>query len=241
MSNFNKLLIIGDSFCQHRDKDTDWPMHLEKLLECEVLGAGHSGCSWWSSRNYLNDYKLDRSTTILLVVHTESIRIPNDYNYPVNPGIAFTTAGSAGDSLKDNPEIRQVASDFYTSKLFSTAFYQWAQDSWINELDSSKDFYATLHIPAFNLVNLTGVKNGVVIIPGGTFASLRDISNAEVGNTTWAGPDSRSNHFKDFNNVKFAEAIADTIKNLSPGAAGHYTFNNMSEWDLTPVKFTRPI
>jgi len=238
---FNKLLIVGDSFCRNRDKQSDWPVYLGKLLGSEVHGRGRGGCSWWSSRNDLNDYKLDRSSTILIVVHTESIRLPNDHNYPVNAGVLKSVPGTPADDLKDKGAgIRQLAIDFYTSELFSLSFCTWAQQAWIAELDSQNDFFATVHVPAFTSVNLSRVKNGIVMTPGGKFASLRDVSEAEVGDITWSGADSRSNHLKDFNNVKFAEAIADTVKNLSPGAAGHYTFKNMSEWDLTPVKFTRP-
>lgn len=237
MKNFNNLLIIGDSFCKDRNKESDWPVALSKLLGCKMYGRGRGGCSWWASRNDLNEYMEHRSSTILIVIHTEASRLPNDFNFAVNPGIAFTTAGSAGDDLKHNPKIRQVASDFYTSKLFSPAFYHWAQQCWINELDSSKDFYATLHIPAFNNVDLTGVKNGVVVTPGAGFKSLRDISNTEVGDVKWAGPDSRSNHFKDFNNVKFAEALFNNINNLPSDRVGTQTLDNMSDWDLTPAAF----
>lgn len=250
MSNFNKLLIIGDSFCKDRTKESDWPVHLGKLIGCEVLGMGRSGCSWWSSRKDLNDYKLDRSSTILIVIHTEATRLPNDYNYPVNLSILTTVAGSPRDLMRGrSAKFRQVVSDFYTSDLFSAFFYYWAQQAWIAELDSHKDFFTTIHIPAFTTVNLTEVKNGVVIIPGGKFASLRDISTTETDEAIFGygalllgqvptRPDYRSNHFNDFNNVKFAEAIADTIKNLSSGA-GHYTFKNMLEWDLNPEKYGR--
>lgn len=127
-------------------------------------------------------------------------------------------------------KYRQLALDFYNSELFSMHFYGWAHTAWINEIDQCNDFYATIHIPAFDNVNLSRVKNGIVLTPSNKFKSLMDISNAEMENATWTGRDTRNNHFKDFNNIKLAEALRDVIVNLPP--SGAYTFSNMAEWDL---------
>jgi hypothetical protein len=209
------------------------------MLDCKVYGRGWGGCAWWNTKKELDKYKSNRSTTVLIVVHTDPNRLPNDFDYPITPRLMQSlTGGTIGDDLVKHPglEYRQLALDFYNSELFSMHFYEWAHRAWVAEIDQCNDFYATIHIPAFDNVNLSGVKNGIVLTPGNEFKSLMDISNAEVGNIIWSGRDTRRNHFKDVNNIKLAEAIRNVIVNL-PLINGAYTFNNMSEWDLTPVPF----
>lgn len=238
MKNFNNLLIIGDSFCEDRTCDSDWPVALGRMLDCKVYGKGWGGCAWWNTKKELDKYKSSRSTTILIVVHTDSNRLPNDFNYAITPRLMqMLNGGVDQDDAIKHPgiEYRQLALDFYNSDLFSMHFYEWAHRAWIAEIDRCNDFYATIHIPAFDNVNLSGVRNGIVLTPGNEFKSLMDISNAEVGNNTWAGRDTRHNHFKDVNNIKFAEALRDIIVSMPP--PGAYTFGNMSHWDLTPVEF----
>jgi hypothetical protein len=235
MKNFNNLLIIGDSFCEHRVRQSDWPVALGRMLDCKVHGRGWGGCAWWNSKKELDKYKSNRSTTVLIVVHTDSNRLPNDFNYPITPRLMQSlVGGTIVNDVVRYPwlKYRQLALDFYSSELFSMQFYEWAHAAWINEIDQCNDFYATIHIPAFDNVNLSKVKNGIVLTPDSGFKSLMDISNAELGtdSCTWAGRDTRNNHFKDFNNIKLAEALRDVIVELPP--SGAYTFSNMAEWEL---------
>ena len=233
MTNFDNLLIIGDSFCEDRSKESDWPVALGRMLDCKVYGKGLGGRAWWSSKKELDKYKSNRPTTVLIVVHTDSNRLPNDFDYPMTPRLMQSAAsGTIGNDLVKFPwlKYRQLALDFYNSELFSVQFYEWAHTAWITEIDQCNDFYATIHIPAFDNVNLSCVKNGIVLTPGNGLKSLMDISNAEVENVTWAGRDTRNNHFKDFNNIKLAEALRDIIVSMPP--PGAYTFGNISEWNL---------
>lgn len=237
MRAFDSLVIVGDSFCQDRSHVTDWPVRLGQLLQCKVLGRGWGGNAWWSSRNTLLQTKHNKSTSILIVIHTELGRLPNDFNIPANPGLLFSESGAANDELKNRKGLRDTAVAFYNSDLFSLKFYAWAQQAWIKELDADTEYYATIHIPAFDSVDLTGVKNGIIIKPSNEFLSLRALSNCEVGSKTWSGPDTRFNHFKDVNNVNFATALMDIILSLDPHSTGERNFNNLHLWDFIQQPF----
>jgi hypothetical protein len=231
MQPFNKILIVGDSFCARRDKESDWPIKLSKLLSCELWGYGHPGTSWWSSRNtLLKEPVYDKSTTIRIIVHTETARLPNDFNHAINTGLLFTEPGSDSDELKDYKDLREIAKAFYTSDLFSIEFYTWAQQAWIKELDADTEYYATIHIPAFDSVDLTCVKNGIFVIPGADLRSLRALSDREIGESNWVGRDTRSNHLSDENNINLANALAYIISNLQPGDTGERNFHNLHDW-----------
>jgi hypothetical protein len=231
MNEFDAVLIYGDSFCANRDKPTDWPAKLGALLECRIHGYGISGTSWWTARNsILNEKPHNKSTVIRIIIHTETGRLPNDYEHPINTGMLFTTSQDA--RLKNHQELVETAIKFYKSDLFSIKFYTWAQQAWIKELDEDTGYYATIHIPAFDSIDLTCVRNGIVVIPSLEFRSLRELSVHEIGQPNFMGYDSRSNHFSDTNNVNLAKAIASIISNLQPGDTGVRNFDNLHEWNF---------
>lgn len=234
--SFNGLVIVGDSFCAKREKQTDWPVALAKLLKCTVTGNGHSGQSWWTTRYKLEELSHDKSSNILIVVHTESARLPNDHEIPINTGQLFVDRNQPINELTDWPDAREVARSFYLSDLFCENFYRWAQQAWIKELDADTEYYATIHIPAFDSVDLSCVKNGIRVIPSPSLRSLRALSDREIGKTNWVGIDSRSNHLTDTNNVNLAKALASIILKLQPGDTGERNFDNLHEWDFNVSK-----
>jgi len=232
MQAFNKIIIIGDSFCASRDKIGDWPVKLTDLLHCELWGYGHSGTAWWASKKaLLNEPAHNKSTTIRIIVHTETARLPNEFGHPINTGLLFSDL--TNDTLyKNHPKTVETAIEFYKSDLFSLDFYVWAQQAWIKELDEDTEYYATIHIPAFDAVDLTCVKNGIFVIPGVDLRSLRALSDREIGQSNWVGRDSRSNHLSDENNINLAKALASIISNLQPGDTGERNFHNLHEWEF---------
>lgn len=230
--SFKGLVIVGDSFCAKREKQTDWPVALALLLKCPVAGNGYHGQSWWTTRYKLAELDHDKSSTILIVVHTEYLRLPNDHEIPINTGQLFVDKKQPLNELNSWPGVREVATSFYTSDLFCEKFYQWAQQAWIKELDEDTGYYATIHIPAFDSVDLSSVKNGIFVIPGTDLQSLRALSDREIGKTNWIGSDARSNHLTDANNVNLAKALASIILKLQPGDTGERNFDNLDEWDF---------
>lgn len=234
---FKRILLIGDSFCAMRDKTTDWPIILGKLLGRKVKGEGYGGNAWWTNYRTLEEFSDKKHDTVLVVIHTESSRLPNDFNIPINYGVLHSIVGSPNSEIK-SPYIQNLAKNFYKSELFSLDFYDWAQAAWIKELDNNLDFYATIHIPAFDSVDLSQIKNGIVLRPSKEIRSLRELSGMEITEKKWFGPDIRRNHFSNHNNLKMAEAVASTIRQLGTHPGPHQYFDNLDQWDFTKVSFT---
>lgn len=247
MQSFDKIIIVGDSFCasRHYNDHYAWPVVLGKLLDCTLHGRGHGGVAWWSSKLDLSSFKEDFATTILIVVHTDSYRLPNDHGIPIHSGLLFADCDATGfprgitvhkDNVfvNDNRKLVETALEFYKSDLFCPRFYEWAQQAWIKELDADTRYHTTIHIPSFDSVDLSCVKNGIVIIPSKDFKSLRALSRHENEKDFMhiRMHDSRSNHFSNFNNVKLANAFASIILKLQPGDTGKRNFDNLHEWEF---------
>jgi hypothetical protein len=86
---FNKVIIIGDSFCFDRtDTNTDWPLILSKKLNVPLYGKGFAGQSFWPCRNWINDIQnrkfFNNNKSLLIVCHTEYSRLPSNENVPLN-------------------------------------------------------------------------------------------------------------------------------------------------------------
>jgi hypothetical protein len=235
----DNLLIVGDSYCvsRHPDSHYDWPVVLAKLLDCKLLGRGHSGISWWTSKLDLSTLECDPANTILIVVHTDSLRLPNDHKIPVNIGQVFVEKNESVTELDNWPGLREIASSFYTSDIFCPNFYHWAQQAWIKELDADTRYYATIHIPGFDSVDLSGVKNGIFIIPSKDHRSLRALDVLELEKDFIHMRDNRSNHFSNTNNVNLANALASIILKLQPGDTGERNFSNLHKWEFYHKKF----
>ena len=231
MRSFDKIIIVGDSFCAQRNNKSDWPVKLSLLLNCEISGYGHAGTSWWASRRALLDESAhNKSTTIRIIIHTEPARLPNEFNHPINTGLLF--APDSEGRLSNQRKLVETAIEFYKSDLFSIQFYLWAQQAWIKELDEDAEYYSTIHIPAFDDIDLTCVKNGIFVIPGTDLGSLRALSDREIGQSNWVGRDTRSNHLSEKNNINLATALASIISNLQPGDTGERNFHNLHEWEF---------
>jgi len=104
---FNKIVIIGDSFCADRKNPiTDWPLILSNKLNVPLYGAGFGGQSFWSIRRWMNDktqHSLFDKQTLLIVCHTEYSRIPSTENLPLNKSVLRT---EFQDDIKSDAEIK---------------------------------------------------------------------------------------------------------------------------------------
>ena len=146
MNGFKRIAVIGDSFCRYQEEETDWPVHLGKLLGVKSFGKGNGGNAWWTARRFLKKhYANDTSDVLLIVVHTEASRLPNDNEIPMNLSVLKTFHSPEENEFTEidpTGKIQSVARDFYQSQLFSIEFYEWAQQAWIKELDDAGDnFY----------------------------------------------------------------------------------------------------
>ena len=267
---FNKVVIIGDSFCADRtNKETDWPLILANKLTVQLYGEGFSGQSFWSCYKWLNGHRSFKSFnqhTLIIVCHTQHERIPSRLNLPSNPGvftdnfkndIEYNTEkfinnllGKSNNEFMKNrinvikdkiflqsQETARILKEFYMSDLYAEDFYKWAQQAWITELNSmSSEFYKIIHIKGFD-ENKIILENNSVLIDIEEFNSLRNLSEQELINPNYSGIDFRKNHFKDINNLVFAEKLATIIKKMPATFTGKISLNVRPEWNFEKIEF----
>lgn len=129
MYKWNNIVVVGDSFCYARKTQDHWPYRLTSLLTGEepirpVYGVGIAGTSWWSVKRRLSRC-INSDTKVLIVCHTEPMRLPNDHDYPM----------SVTNAYQNNPGEEWEAARLYYKHLFSEDFHLWCQTQWFKELD----------------------------------------------------------------------------------------------------------
>lgn len=141
--NWEDILIVGDSFCSHRETSDSWP----QILACALTGLkfdqarqprgkGFAGGAWWSYRKVLMNEFLINPPKVLVICHTEPYRIPNDKDYSLN----YKTVEDRVLTIdnKDHPmplEVAEAAIGYY-KELYSFEFHTWAVNQWFIELDN---------------------------------------------------------------------------------------------------------
>ena len=250
MKEFDTLVIVGDSFCRDRD-DNDWPTLLGKLTGCKVKGKGFGGASWWSTKKHLETIDHVKSKTVLIICHTESSRLPNDYNLPIL--IRLAQAAQNYPDLKisnlDQKHIDclKLANAFYESDLFSPDFYNWAHRAWAIEINADREYYAIINMVSIGKADaLKDVENkNIVVYPFGKFdnqefsdyhaLSMLSQCESNFNSLIFRGgleQDERSNHFSKANNINFANALLPIVATLQRHDKGIRKFNNLRDWDL---------
>jgi len=139
------ILFVGDSFCHDRYSDTDWPKIVTKHLTGNTgipRGYGYPGCAWWSTRTKLIEELAIYIPKIVILTHTETMRIPSDDNYSLN----FSTAesgemhhGPNGERTGEFDSEFHKAATLYYKRLFSERFHEWSNLQWFKELDELLD------------------------------------------------------------------------------------------------------
>jgi hypothetical protein len=243
---FNKLVIVGDSFCSERYEPNDWPMLLANKLNVRLHGAGYGGRPWWTTRRWLiENSSIFNNKTLVIVCHTHYSRLPSILHFPINPGLIKAEINSDKSDIKNlepTGRLHALVKDFYQSDLYVPEFYKWAKERWIDELnDMSSNFYKLIHINCFDDYDHTPKHNSCAIQISKELTSLFKASQKELiphtddpANGNY-GPDMRRNHFSEHNNIKLAEGIANIILDSKYEIVNY--LSNIEEWDFTPVKF----
>jgi len=139
--------------------------------------------------------------------------------------------------LLKSQKTKELLKEFYLSDLYVEEFYDWAQQSWIKELNSiSSELYKIIHIQGFD-TNKISLENNSVLIDFEEFKSLRRLSSEELIDPDYSGVDSRHNHFKDFNNVILAEKLAKIIQEMPEDFTGKISLNVRPEWNFEKTEF----
>jgi len=222
------IIIVGDSFCVHREKETDWPVYLTKLLTGTKelpRGKGFGGQSWWSVRKELLLELKKAPCKVLVLCHTEAHRIWSDLNRPINFASVerdFNLQSTTGPDYVDSKDLNQAAALYY-KYLYSVDFHNWSNQAWFNELveivvNNNIEKVIHLHCFRFGDDQINIFKKGV------TITNVLNEYVAAEDKVPREGLNPRiSNHFTHELNVKFASElykvitsnIADTTATLS--------------------------
>lgn len=210
MFEHEDVLIVGDSFALHRDSESDWPTLLATLqtgVSKQPRGQGFPGASWWSTRKCLLAELEIKVPQVLVMCHTESARIPSDFDFGLNPASATDCHVPMPRGQEHNyvPKIKEAAAMYYTY-LASNEYSNWAQAAWFKELEQLIIDNAIPHV-----VHLHCFPPG----PGQTALHCFQvgITNAVPLCDLCQGVDqsTASNHFTAEQNVKIAHAINNTL------------------------------
>ena len=246
MYEWDDILIIGDSFASFRARPDHWPMALTLKLTAETYkehdqklprGYGYPGASWWSTRKKLLSEIDIRIPKILIICHTESDRIPSDYDYGLNIGYVadekLLTIPKDDRGSYDRAVI--LAADQYYKHLFSSSYHQWAFEQWFTELDtivSEKNIEKVIHMHSFP-AKTPGKPGRSKILPkvfNNGITSAEILFNVVLEKYNFADVMSPTggfvNHFRLAENISIADALYDTIINFTPEQNG--TIQNLN-------------
>lgn len=214
MFEVDDILIVGDSFVTHRSDNTDWPRLLTKLLtntDAVPHGRGLEGCSWWSVRKYLLGQLEHKKPKLLIMSHTEPMRLPSDDDMPINACNILdynTFRKLSGDN--GLPEIREAALNYY-KYLQSFDFHLWAEKQWHEELDKliiELDIPYVVHLHAFLPWKETFIFSKGITFTTPLWELSDDIKQLSMKNR---------NHFTPENNVLLGNFLFNQINKYSDG------------------------
>jgi hypothetical protein len=215
MFDIDDILIVGDSFVSARTNDTDWPKILTEKLSgnnsAVPHGRGFDGCSWWSVRKYLLEQLKHKKPKLLIMSHTEPMRLPHDEDMPINSfNILHQHTFRHQDGEEGMPEIREAARQYY-KYLQSFDFHLWAEKQWFKELDKlilELDIPYVVHLHAFLPWYETFVFSKGITFTTPLWELSDDIKQWSVDHR---------NHFTKINNIKLANFMFNEISNYSDG------------------------
>lgn len=201
------LLILGDSFCSDRNKNTDWPIIVQNSLLTSLHGQGFPGASWWSTRNSFIK-QIAVAPNIAIFCHTEPNRIPHTDNWGIHAGSIKLGKIYGHEPNRFMPSEFRLACELYYKHLWFQEYHDWALTRWLCELDElTKDIEIVLHFFGFehHTSRYHRFQHGV------------SFSDPLINySTTIQRPDIR-NHFDVDTNQRFADLVLEHIHNY-PGA-----------------------
>lgn len=186
------VCVLGDSFCFHREQETDWPVKLSKLINLNLTGEGLLGQSWWFIRTkfikYINSPEFN-DTELFVFCHTEPNRI----------------IGTTETIMHDNWEPNLSIVKTHLMYLENKQFNDWCCQQWFKELNVLLSNKKVIHLQNFN-----STRSFFNLLDGVKFASpsLMDVSIKTLHTLDEFLYDQRHNHFESDKNVLLAERLS---------------------------------
>lgn len=216
--NWEDVLIVGDSFCGNRTDKNHWPQYLTSKITGIAFnptrvprGQGYPGASWWSVRNRLIKELAIRIPKVLIICHTEPLRIPNDNDWGVNfRSVELGQIHVLNSTDKPMPTNFKLGASLYYQEIMSLNFHEWANLAWFKELNEiAKPIEKVLHLYCFEgqYTDYTFSKGTTLTVPLITYQR-----EAPIFRKAAFAP----NHFTLQDNIIFAESLARLVDNY-PG------------------------
>lgn len=135
------ILVLGDSFAAFREQPGTWIRCVTEALTGTTIparGVGHVGCAWWSARRELIKELNIKVPQVLIMCHTEPMRLPSEQNFPLNHITASEPDAHLPHDMQDLKyvyrEVAAAALEYY-KHLYIQDYHLWAQEQWFKELD----------------------------------------------------------------------------------------------------------
>jgi hypothetical protein len=214
------ILVLGDSFCAERERETDWPVRLVQRLTKKSeapRGKGYRGNHWWSYRKAYFEEVDKQVPKVVVICHTDATRIPSKEDHPLNAGSVFAennTSPLSGHEARRllEPDLLKAAEGYYQHLHFDQ-YAAWANRQWQKELCASLEQLAVpyvLHLHCFppwweNTESYIGIPYAL------DYGMTNTVS---LYNLLLENPDSHGtrNHFTPAANESIAEALSRVIK-----------------------------
>lgn len=215
---YDDILILGDSFAANRDQPNTWIRYFTETLTGSTMparGRGYVGASWWSVRQKLIKELDRRVPKILILCHTEPMRLPNEHNLPISalsveePNVHMPYGK---EHLKSLWHDVCDSAKLYYKNLFLQDFHIWTQMQWFKELDEILEQYDipyVIHIHCFK--SWPPYKETYTFKHGFTVEEIL---------FDYAGPHDVGgylNHFTDETNIRLGTKLIDVINNYTTG------------------------
>ncbi len=218
------IVVLGDSFAKFREQPNTWVRYFTETLTGSnkpARGAGFVGCAWWSVRNELMKQLEIKVPKVLVICHTEPMRLPSEQNFPLN---YITAENPDKHMLPEHVDLKLVwrqaaaaASEYY-KHLYIESFHVWAQRAWFKELDEiieGHNIPYVIHMHCFKqwppYKETYTFKNGMTVeeILYDHSSDRRMESDKTVGRYL--------NHFTDEENINLGKRLVDAVISYSVG------------------------
>ncbi len=230
MYNFSHddIVVLGDSFAASRVQPNSWVRQFTETLtgSCEpARGVGHIGGAWWSLRRELLKELSINVPKILVMCHTEPMRLQSEYDFPLNHITASEPEKHIPYGMRKELQFQYRESCHaalqYYKHLFIQDYHIWSQIQWFKELDeilSNHNIPYVIHLHCFP--QWPPLKETYVFRNGLTVEEiLWDYAsdNRMSLNITHSPESEYLNHFTDQENLRLGTRLVDAINNYSNG------------------------
>jgi hypothetical protein len=208
MTMHGNLLMLGDSFCEHKQHWPAWCAEALGYTTAQVHVYGQPGASWWPIRDHLmycrkskKDFMRDLSQVI--IIHPNPQRIITQ-NTLIMANNAIVLPVIFNNTQLEEP---QIASSLYYKYINDREFHAWAERNWFRELNELIGTVPVLHL----FTTATSGSNADILNGAKVLAPLTELS-LTVSLPRTDRNIKTPNHFTLAHNRVFAQQVTEMVQ-----------------------------